>query len=157
MTDFPITEDSVAKPSLPAITVYTDGSSKGNPGSGGVGVVMISGGFRRELSIFLGKVTNNVAELTAIKLALEAIKKRDWPVELYTDSKYAIGVLSGGYKAKKNQELITEIKALMQVFPRLLLIKVEGHTGVAENERADRLACQAADSGKNYDSGTNSV
>jgi ribonuclease HI len=131
------------------IIVYTDGASRGNPGPGGAGIILLSGKWRKEISLFLGEVTNNIAELTAIRVALEKIKRRDLPVYLHTDSEYAIGVLNGRYKIRKNQELIAGIKKLMRQFSKIVLVKVTGHAGVAENEKADYLASHAADSGEN--------
>lgn len=126
------------------IQIYTDGSSLGNPGPGGAGIVMLSGNLRREFSVALGRVTNNVAELSAIKIALEKIKRYDYTIYLYTDSKYAMGVLNGSYHAHKNQDLIGEIRNMLQKIERVYFRKVEAHSGVCENECADRLATKAA-------------
>lgn len=134
-----------------AIFVYTDGASRGNPGRGGAGIILVAGKLRKEIGIYLGEVTNNIAELTAIRVALEKIRHRDCPVYLHTDSEYAIGVLSGRYKVRKNQELIATIKLLMRNFKQLKLLKVEGHAGIPENERADYLASHAADSGESQE------
>ena len=71
-----------------------------------------------EIWEYLGKSTNNVAELTAILRALENIKNKNLPILVYSDSKYAIGVLSGTMKANKNQDLIAQVKAEMQADPR---------------------------------------
>jgi len=62
---------------------------------------------------------------------------------VHTDSQYAIGVLTKGWKAKANQQLIADIKERIRNFPRLLLVYVKGHAGVPLNERADELARQA--------------
>lgn len=128
------------------IVIYTDGACIGNPGPGGAGIVMISGRFRKELSCFLGNVTNNIAELMAIKLALENIKRRDFPVCLYTDSSYSIGVVTGIYKAHKNQELVRQIRRLLKEFKKVEIFKVSGHVGIVENERAHKLAFLAVKS-----------
>jgi ribonuclease HI len=128
-----------------AIIVYTDGACTGNPGPAGLGAVILDGGTRRELSEYLGRATNNIAELAAIQRALEAIPpgQRQRPIHLHTDSSYSIGVLSKGWQAKANQQLIAAIRRLVAQFPRLTLIKVKGHAGVPENERADELAREA--------------
>ncbi|HEV8324743.1 MAG TPA: ribonuclease H [Myxococcota bacterium] len=123
-----------------AVLAYTDGACSGNPGPCGIGVVLLAGRHRKEVSEFLGPGTNNVAELTAILRALQLIKDRGRDVRVHSDSAYAIGVLTKGWKAKANQELVAEIRALMTHFPRLRLVKVAGHAGVPENERADELA-----------------
>ncbi len=125
------------------VHVYTDGACSGNPGPAGIGVVLVQGARRKEISEYIGIATNNIAELTAIQKGLASLKKRHLPVRVYTDSSYAHGVLSLNWRAKKNQELIAAIRRGMQKFSDLQLIKVEGHCGVVENERADRLAVGA--------------
>lgn len=122
------------------IAVYTDGATSGNPGPSGLGVILRWGPYHREIYQYLGSATNNIAELTAIKVGLEAVKNRSIPVKIFTDSQYSIGVLSGQYKVNTNHELIQEIKELMKNFPKLKLEKVRGHSGDPLNERADELA-----------------
>jgi ribonuclease HI len=129
-----------------AIIVYTDGACTGNPGPMGIGVVIVDRGKRREIGEYLGHHgTNNIAELTAILRALESVPpdQREREVRVHADSAYAIGLLSQGWKAKANQELVAELRELAKHFPRLRLIKVKGHAGVPENERADQLATGA--------------
>ncbi|MCB9667730.1 MAG: ribonuclease HI [Myxococcales bacterium] len=125
------------------IVVYTDGACSGNPGPSGLGVVMRIDGEERELSEYLGEGTNNIAELTAILRALCAIDDTHRPVTLYTDSQYAIGVLTKQWKAKANQALILQIKEVLSRFSRCTLHYVRGHNGDPLNERADELAVQA--------------
>src|SRR5262249_21010815 len=127
------------------IIIYTDGACTGNPGPMGIGAVILRGKERKEISEFLGMGTNNIAELTAIERALGTLGPgdRDRPVLVHADSSYAIGVLSGAYKAKKNVELVAAIRRKASAFPRLRFVKVAGHAGVAENERCDQLAVQA--------------
>lgn len=128
-----------------AIVVYTDGACTGNPGPMGVGVVILRGGRRHEISEFLGQGTNNIAELAAIEHALDALdeSERDRPVLVHADSAYAIGVVSGAYKAKKNVELVARLRRKAGQYPHLKFVKVAGHAGVPENERCDQLATQA--------------
>jgi ribonuclease HI len=125
------------------IIAYTDGACTGNPGPMGIGVVLLAGDRRKEISEYLGIGTNNIAELTAMLRALEAIKDRERPVLLHSDSNYAIGVVAKGWKAKANQELVARIRALGSTFRALRFVKVEGHAGVPENERCDELARDA--------------
>lgn len=125
------------------IIVYADGACSGNPGPAGIGVVVQDGPVRRELSQFLGMGTNNIAELSAIMEAALLIEQPERPVRIHTDSKYAIGVLSQGWKAKANQELILRVKQALKRLSDLRLIHVPGHAGVLLNERADVLAVQA--------------
>jgi ribonuclease HI len=122
-----------------AIIVYTDGACSGNPGPAGLGVVILDGGKRRELSEYLGTGTNNIAELMAIVRALEEVPS-DRTVVLHADSSYALGLLGKGWKAKANQEIVERMRGLAKKFRDLRLVKVDGHAGVAENERADELA-----------------
>jgi ribonuclease HI len=97
----------------------------------------------REGYDFIGaSSTNNVAELTGVLRALEAIPTEAVSILIKTDSKYAIGVLSKGWKAKANQELVAETKRLVQS-RRARLEYVPGHAGVSMNERADQLAREA--------------
>ena len=130
------------------IIVYADGACSGNPGPAGIGVVIQDESGRRELSIFLGVTTNNIAELTAVLEAARAIEDRARPVRVHTDSKYSIGVLSLGWKAKANTELVAQVRAELKPFEDLQLIHVPGHAGVLLNERADALAVQAVKSGE---------
>jgi ribonuclease HI len=109
----------------------------------GIGVVVIDGGERREAGEYLGVGTNNIAELTAIERGVElagADRDDGRRFRIYTDSSYAIGVLSKGWKAKANQELIARIKRRLAAHPRVEFVKVAGHAGVPENERCDEIA-----------------
>lgn len=126
-----------------AVIAYADGACSGNPGPAGLGVVLLDGKDRLEISEYLGEGTNNIAELTAIKVALELVKNRRLPVRVHTDSAYAIGVLSEGWKVKQNKELVASIQELMRDFPDLRLVKVRGHSGDPRNERVDQLARDA--------------
>lgn len=125
-----------------AIIVYTDGACTGNPGPAGLGVVILDGSKRRELSEYLGVGTNNIAELMAIVRALEETP-RDRTVVIHADSSYALGLLGKGWKAKANQELVERMRKVAKEHTDLRLVKVAGHAGVSENERADELARMA--------------
>lgn len=122
------------------IELWTDGACSGNPGPAGAGVHYAAGGEVREVSEYLGQGTNNIAELTAILRALEMVDDPTAPVDVMSDSDYSIKVVSGVYKAKKNQELIATIQRALAPFTDLQLVKVPGHAGVEGNERADELA-----------------
>ncbi|RJO67382.1 MAG: ribonuclease HI [Myxococcales bacterium] len=133
----------------PVVEAWTDGACSGNPGEAGLGVILKAGGRRLEVSRYLGRATNNIAELTAIQAALGLIKNKRAPVRVFTDSAYALGVLTRGWKAKKNPELVEAIRAELETFARVEFVKVEGHAGVSENERADQLARMAILTRKN--------
>ncbi|HEY7372736.1 MAG TPA: ribonuclease H [Polyangia bacterium] len=129
----------------PAVELWTDGACSGNPGPMGIGIVAIDGGKRKEVGAYLGIGTNNIAELTAIDRALDVIgdDARTRRVRVYTDSAYSIGVLSKGWKAKANQELIARMRKRLAGLPSVEFVKVSGHAGVPENERCDELARNA--------------
>jgi ribonuclease HI len=125
------------------VVAYADGACSGNPGPAGIGVVIVRGGKIRELSRYLGSGTNNIAELTAIEAALEEVGDPGAPVRIYSDSQYAIGVLSKGWKARANAELVERVRAALARFSDLEFEYVPGHAGVVLNERADALAVRA--------------
>jgi ribonuclease HI len=112
----------------------------------GIGVVVLDGGKRKEHGEYLGIGTNNIAELVAVERGLEiAVKlggadEKALRMRVYTDSSYSIGVLSKGWKAKANQELIARLRKRLGTLPNVEFVKVAGHAGVPENERCDELA-----------------
>jgi ribonuclease HI len=126
-----------------AIHVWTDGACSGNPGLAGLGVVIVGDGPQREISEYLGEATNNIAELTAILRGLGAVADRSRPVIVYSDSAYAIGLLTQSWKAKKNIELVDELRTLCRQFADLRFVKVLAHSGISLNERVDQLAVSA--------------
>ncbi len=75
--------------SLAKVTIFTDGACKGNPGPGGWGAVLISGGHRKDIWGGEPETTNNRMELMAAIQALEALKK-PCAVELHADSTYVL-------------------------------------------------------------------
>ncbi len=135
----------------PQVTIYTDGACKGNPGPGGWGAWLSSGGHDKELFGGEAQTTNNRMELTAVIEALASLK-RNCEVTLYTDSEYVrkgitewiIGWKQRGWKTAdkkpvKNVDLwqrLDALRALHQVHWRW----VKGHAGDPGNERADQLA-----------------
>ena len=128
-----------------AVRIYTDGASSGNPGPSGIGVLLQFKEREKEISKYIGMATNNIAELEAIRTGLSNIRNRKIPVRVYTDSSYALGVLTLGWKPKKNLELIQSTKILISYFTDIKFIKVKGHAGLRENEIADRLAVAAVE------------
>jgi ribonuclease HI len=126
-----------------AIHVWTDGACSGNPGPAGLGVVVVGDGAQREISEYLGDATNNIAELTAILRGLQAVSDKTRPVIVYSDSAYSIGLLSQNWKAKKNVELVAELRKVCRQFSDLRFVKVLAHSGIALNERVDQLAVSA--------------
>ena len=127
------------------IVVYTDGACQGNPGPAGSGVVVeLPEGRRLEGCRSLGQGTNNVAELSAVELALDVLDQEgvqpDQAVAVLSDSDYTHGVLCKGWKAKANQELIRSLRARLSERPGVTIHWVAGHVGLPGNERADALA-----------------
>jgi ribonuclease HI len=112
--------------------------------------VILDGKQRTELSEYLGHATNQVAELEAILRGLQAVKDRTRAVVVYSDSAYSIGLLTAvpAWKAKKNVELVAELRELVRAFPNLRFVKVPGHAGVPLNERCDQLARDAITRGR---------
>lgn len=126
-----------------AWTVYADGACSGNPGPAGLGIVIVSpDGQTSDGFEYLGIGTNNIAELTAVQRAAELVPA-DATAIVHTDSSYAIGVLTKGWKAKANQELVATVKQKLAQRPTWQLRYVPGHAGVPLNERADELAREA--------------
>lgn len=125
-------------------TVYADGACSGNPGPAGLGIVLVGpdNGERLEGYEYLGAATNNVAELTAILRAAEIVPVGAQAI-VHTDSQYSIGVLTKGWKAKANQELVASVRSALATRKGWQLRYVPGHAGVPLNERADELAREA--------------
>jgi ribonuclease HI len=137
------------------VEIFTDGACKGNPGPGGWGAVIRSGAHEKEISGGEPLTTNNRMELLAAIRALEALK-RPCEIVLYTDSiyvrdgitKWIHGWRRNGWKTAdrkpvKNAELWQELETAAA--PHKVDWRwVKGHAGHPENERADKLACDAA-------------
>lgn len=135
------------------VTIYTDGSSKGNPGPGGYGVVLLHGSHIKKLSQGFKKTTNNRMELLAVIAGLEALTKK-CNVTVYSDSKYVVdsvekgwvfGWAKKGFKDKKNPDLW---KRFLKIYAQhqVKFIWVKGHAGNKYNEICDELAVNAAES-----------
>ena len=75
------------------IVIFTDGAAKGNPGPGGYGAVLKFGQHRKELSEGFRLTTNNRMELLAVIRALQEIKTTEFPVQVYSDSKYVVDAI----------------------------------------------------------------
>ena len=137
------------------VEIFTDGACKGNPGPGGWGVVLRMGHHEKELAGGEAATTNNRMELTAAIRALEALTQ-PCEVRLHTDSRYVIDGITGwifgwqknGWKNAQKKpvrhaDLWQELHAATRRH-KIEWIWVKGHDGHPENERADRLASDAA-------------
>ncbi|WP_375584761.1 ribonuclease HI [Cyclobacterium xiamenense] len=144
------------------IKIYTDGSSRGNPGPGGYGVVLLYKDLRKELAEGFRLTTNNRMELLAVIRGLEALKVEGLPITIYSDSKYVVDAIQKGwiwgwqkkgFKNKKNPDLWQKYVPLHLRFkPKFHWVR--GHDGNIENERCDQLAVAAASgSGLKVDEG----
>ena len=139
------------------LSIYTDGASRGNPGRGGYGVVMIWGDNKKELSKGYRLTTNNRMELMAVIAALKALKKEHLSLNIYSDSNYVVKAINEGWLTnwiksdfkggKKNKDLWLRYNLLAQK-QQLKFIWVKGHGANVNNNRCDVLATEAAD-GKN--------
>ena len=149
---------------LMRVVAFTDGSSRGNPGPGGYGVVLSYVGpdgveHRKELSCGYRRTTNNRMELLGAIVALEALRV-PCEVELHSDSQYVVnafnqhwvegwqrrGWKTAGKKPVKNPDLWLRLLSAMEPH-KVRWMWVKGHAGNELNERADELATVAADGG----------
>ncbi len=142
------------------VTIYTDGASKGNPGRGGYGVVLLAPAgegrppHRRELSEGFRLTTNNRMELLAVIAGLETLKGDGHRVTVYSDSRYVVDAVEKkwifgwerkGFRGKKNPDLWARF---LRVYRRhsVHFVWVKGHADNPENNRCDALAVAAAES-----------
>ncbi len=143
--------DETAPPAKHPVTIFTDGACSGNPGPGGWGAILMSGGHRKELRGSEANTTNNRMELSAAIGALEALKKPSI-VALHTDSNYLkdgitkwiFGWKRNGWKTAdkkpvKNEDLWKRLDLALKTHT-IEWHWVKGHAGHPENERADELA-----------------
>lgn len=140
------------------IIIYTDGSSLGNPGKGGWAAILKTEGKTLELSGGVRMTTNNRMELTAVIKALSALKTECNNVSLFTDSQLIVNAINKGWidiwikkgwkktdnKPVLNVDLWKEIVLLIKKH-NVKFIWIEGHKGIAGNERCDTLCKQAAE------------
>ncbi len=141
----------------PAVTIYTDGAASPNPGRGGYGAIIIRDEHRQELSGGFRNTTNNRMELLSVIIALRHIQGPQATVTVYSDSKYVVDNLNGGYAARwrsnrwrttatkqpaKNADLWEELLNLTGKH-QVTFCWVKGHTENPENNRCDELAVQA--------------
>ena len=167
-------EDPPMSNPTPDITLYTDGSCKGNPGPAGYAAVLVQGqpaeatlrklafdlkkaevakvdGHRaKAIAGYIGEATNNIAELSAVLAGLRYITKPS-TVLVLTDSANVIGWLSQGFK-RKNPLVAALCGQIDQVIAATGLVvryaKVDGHAGVTLNELVDKLASRQVELGK---------
>ncbi len=136
------------------ITIYTDGASRGNPGPGGYGALLMWGNHKKELSAGYRLTTNNRMELMAVIKALEALKKSSLHITIYTDSQYVVNAIEKKWLdnwvrtqfkgGKKNKDLWLLYYQLAQK-QHIRVCWVKGHADNVHNNYCDILATKATD------------
>ena len=140
------------------VNIYTDGSSIGNPGPGGYGLIMewVGKNLIKEFSKGFIETTNNRMELLAVIIGLELLKKEGFDVVVFSDSKYVVDAVKkkwlfewekNNFKKKKNIDLW---KRFLIVYKKhnIKFEWIKGHNNHPQNERCDFLAVEAANSNK---------
>lgn len=134
------------------IEIFTDGSSRGNPGPGGYGVILRCGEHYKELSAGFENTTNNRMELMAVIVGLEAVRRPNAEIILYSDSRYVVDSVNKGwvfgwerkgFEKRLNADLWIRF---LQVYRRhrVRFVWVKGHAENPMNNRCDQLAVSAA-------------
>lgn len=136
-----------------SIIIYTDGSSRGNPGPGGYGTILMYGNHKKEISQGYTHTTNNRMELMAVIAGLQAITKKELPVTIYSDSQYVVKAINEGWLrnwiatnfkgGKKNKDLWMLYHRIAASF-KIKIVWVKGHASNPFNNRCDELATAAA-------------
>ncbi|MCZ2392655.1 MAG: ribonuclease HI [Chitinophagales bacterium] len=141
------------------VEIYTDGASRGNPGPGGLGVILRTNSKEKRISMGFRKTTNNRMELRAVIVGLEALKKDGLNVIIYSDSKYVTDSINKGwlfnwikkenFSNKKNEDLWRQF-LLSYSKHHVRFIWIKGHADNYYNNLCDELATVAADHGPYY-------
>lgn len=136
------------------LVMYTDGSSRGNPGPGGYGTILMWEGKEKELSAGYRKTTNNRMELMAVIAGLKALNREGLHIVVYSDSQYIVKAVQEGWLknwirtnfkgGKKNRDLWLEYAELAEKH-HIRFVWVKGHADNPHNNRCDELATAAAD------------
>ena len=127
------------------VQIYTDGAARGNPGPAGIGVVIKKGSTTlAEISDFIGKSTNNVAEYMAFIRGLEeALLLGATKAECFLDSELLVKQVKGEYKVK-NEGLVPLFRHSMNLIKKFKTFSIE-HLVRKENKHADELANRGID------------
>jgi ribonuclease HI len=128
------------------LLIYTDGAARGNPGPAGAGAILrdSDGNVLAEVAEPLGRATNNVAEWTAVLLALEEARRLGAThVDLRMDSQLVARQISGVYRVKHPD--LKPIHAAVMDLLRMLDGYTVGHVPRELNRDADRLSNVAID------------
>ena len=136
------------------IIIYTDGACRGNQSKENIGAYAYTlsyKGHTKEYAEARANTTNNIMELTAIYTALKALKRKDIPVTVYSDSAYVVngcntwryGWEAKRFKGVKNSQLWKQLLDMIDTFSHIEIKKVTGHAGVEGNEYVDKLCNEA--------------
>lgn len=138
------------------LTIYTDGSARGNPGRGGYGAILMWKGNAKEISKGFRHTTNNRMELMSVIASLESLTRKRLNIHIYSDSKYVVQAVNEKWLnkwiatdfkgGKKNRDLWTRYHELAKEHT-IKFIWVKGHASNPYNQRCDELATSAADGG----------
>lgn len=136
------------------LILYTDGASRGNPGPGGYGTILMWKGKQKELSGGFRLTTNNRMELMAVIAGLQALKRESLNITVYSDSQYVVKAVEEGWLkkwiatdfkgGKKNKDLWMQYHEL-SLKHHIRFKWVKGHASNPYNNRCDELATSAAD------------
>jgi len=135
------------------LVIYTDGSSRGNPGRGGYGAVLHWGNTTKEISQGYRHTTNNRMELMAVLASLQLLKRDGLNITIYTDSAYIVNSVEKkwvfcwakkNFAGKKNPDLWRKFLEYNRR-NNIKFVWVKGHADNVWNNRCDILATQAAD------------
>jgi ribonuclease HI len=142
------------------IIIFTDGASRGNPGPGGWGVVIVDGEKVLELGGREDRTTNNRMEMMSLLKALEVVKNSDKKIKIFLDSGYVLNGATKWVEGWQNRGWITSQKEevlnrdLWEKISELLKNKniewklIPGHAGIPGNERVDEISTDFADNKK---------
>jgi len=137
-----------------SVYLYTDGSSLGNPGPGGYGLILdwVGKSYKKEFSQGFLRTTNNRMELLAVIVGLEKLKKESMEVVVYSDSKYVVDAVEkkwvfkwkkSGFKNKKNVDLWLDFLSIYDK-NKIAFKWIKGHNNHLQNEICDKLAFNAS-------------
>ena len=140
------------------VNIYTDGSSIGNPGPGGYGLIMewVGKNLIKEFSKGFIETTNNRMELLAVIIGLELLKKDGFDVVVFSDSKYVVDAVKKKWLFEWEKNNFIKKKNI-DLWKRFLIVYkkhnvkfewIKGHNNHPQNERCDFLAVEAANSNK---------
>lgn len=131
------------------LIIFTDGASRGNPGEAGIGIHVTNsvGDSLMEISEYLGKTTNNVAEYKALIRGLEEARKYSpQEIQVFSDSELIVKQITGIYRVK-NEGLLPLYKRVVEMLQEFPQWKVD-HIPREKNKIADKLANKGIDGNK---------